>query len=98
MSNAKRSINNRFLFNLDVLIATKFAKRITRRIAENTSTLTTQVEPNSRDISVTLLVSNSKKPVPMKKRAGSVPFRLNGLPDMPIITAEMTMIQDRTVI
>ncbi len=49
------------------------ASRITTRIEENTSRFTTHVDPNRSDISVTLFVSTSRKPTPMKNITPSSP-------------------------
>ena len=49
----------------------RLAPKINIRMAEKTSTLTCQVEPNNKDISVTLLVYSNRKLAPNRNKVQS---------------------------
>ena len=53
----------------------RLTMKISARMDAKTITLTCQVDPSNKDISVTLLVSNNKKLAPNRNKIQSVSFR-----------------------
>ena len=76
--------NNRLLSNGPLRSIKRFATNIKNRMEAKTNTLTCQVEPNNKDISVTLLVYSNRKLAPSRNNVQSG-FLILFLPDEKMI-------------